>query len=1134
MIQKVLFRMIILCCGWVQLQAQTNHGLKISTRGLPLIKKYSLEDHPDLFHNWEIIQDKRGIMFIATDHGIIEFDGSNWRIHPLPEQTSARSLAIAGNGQIFVAGHGELGYLKTNAAGQLNYISLLNKVKKFKFTLPVFSKVFATTQEVIFFSPSAVYIYHLATQKFDLIKATHRFHRMFQAGGQVYIQEKSKGLWKLEQNKLKFIPKSEIFAHEKIYTLLVHEQQQLLIGTHKNGFYLYNKQAFVPWRTEVDSLLKTARLYNGLKLSNDYLAFGTLNQGLLILDKQGKLLKHINKSTGLPSNIVFSLCLDQQNHLWLGLEQGVAYIDVFSPFTVFNQQLGLEGVVYTALKKGKDIFLGTSQGIFYKKIHTNEGFKKIPGTEGQTWHLTSLADGQLIAGHSQGILQINNHQATLNVHNGHISRVSSLVNQPDVILGCAEDGLYKLTNLRQPGKIKFQKIKGPEIGFSEYSYLYQGDHGVIWTSNDTGEVVKIQLNSQSDSITSVKVYNKAQGLPTAANNRVFTIDKKLVIATKSGLWRYDQANDVFKPHQLSQWIEPQEQVLWISEDIQGSIWLLLPDKALILQKIPEQEGYRKKELVFGLYRNKQVPFIYFIDQQQVILGTNQGIVCYEITYTAKKDTTFSALIRQVDWERTMGSDSLLFGGGTSTEQKAAFPHFVNDFRFTVASNHFSIQQPSQYQYFLEGYDKEWTTWTEVQKKEYTNLSAGQYALKVRAKNNNGEISKIAIYSFEIRAAWYNSWWVYVFLVLISILIVVVTIWWNARRLTTKNERLETLVKERTEELTRERDKIQVSFKQLEEQRGDLIYQNVQLEKQQEEIKAQAESLQETLEELQTEKLQKEDVLRLVEARNHYYTSGIRYAQTIQKAILPDESVMRQVLKDYFILYSPKDIVSGDFYWFSHISENVYEQITGESGKSLILVAAIDCTGHGVPGAFMSMIGNTLLNEIVNQRHFFEPVRILEMLNTKIRLSLRQEETYNADGMDVCFCRLESLNDGRQTLVSFTGARRPLYYKANQQRGLTELKGDRKIIGGWQRKKRVFTKQTVLLTEGGAIYLTTDGLVGLADPQGEKFSSLKMKNFFNEHAHLPMKEQKEKLLATIQNHQQDVEQRDDMTIMGIRV
>lgn len=590
-----------------------------------------------------------------------------------------------------------------------------------------------------------------------------------------------------------------------------------------------------------------------------------------------------------------------------------------------------------------------------------------------------------------------------------------------------------------------------------------------------------------------------------------------------------------EPYPFTQQLGIQSAVLWVGEDAKKNIWLLSERDIILLEKSHKHPKYHKKVLFHDIVKLRQSPFIHFINEQRALIAVSNELLSYDLTHQAKRDTSFSALIRLVEWERAAGKDSVLFGGESQSKNQAAvYNHSINDFRFTVASNSLPFQQPNQFQFFLEGYDQEWSGWTVNPNKEYTNLPAGDYIFRVKVRNNEEGIGKAASFKFVIRAAWYRTKWMNIFILLLIALLFVAFFGWNGYRLRRETERLEHLVSERTEEITRERDKVQAGFQKLEEQRGDLIYKNVQLEQQQEFITAQAESLQETLEELQIEKKEKEDALRLVEERNHYYTSGIRYAETIQKAILPDENVIKSVLKDYFILYRPKDIVSGDFYWFSHISENVYEQITGEKNKSITFIAVIDCTGHGVPGAFMSMIGNTLLNEIVNQRHFFDPVRVLEMLNIKIRLSLKQEESYNVDGMDVCFCRLEKLPDSQQTLVSFTGARRPLYYKTSENSPLKELKGDRKVIGGLQRKKRVFTNQKILLDPGGVLYLTTDGLLGLCNPDGQKFGSLQMKAFFEQQGHLPMVKQKAMLLEKISEHQQNAEQRDDMTVMGIRV
>lgn len=1134
MIQKLLFGLIFVFLGWGTLWAQTNNQQSISTKGLPLIKNHTLEDYPTLFHNYQITQDTQGILFIANDNGLIEFDGLNWRQYQLPEQIAIKAVAFH-NKRIYVAGNSELGFFEPDKQGHLGFISLAKQIKQFKFPLPVFTKIVTTPTQVIFFSTNALYLYNVVSKKIKYLPAKSRFYNLFKIKQQVFVQEANKGLFRLEKDKLSFVQGSDIFADKKIRCILTHPNKQLLIGTQDHGFYLYNGQLFSSWDVGINNPMKEAQLYTGISLSDNYFAFGTFNQGLILSDQQGKLIKKIDKGSGLPSNIIYSLFLDRQKRLWLGMPQGISQVDIFSPLSTYNEKLGLEGIVYDAIQVKGNLFLGTSQGIFTLDSNSQSGrFTKVPNTNGSSWDLEKVSDQILLATHSKGIYTLLNNKASLSPHNGHMFRVAPLPTTSNTWLICAEEGLYA-AKFGQNESLDYYKVKGAKINFTPFSYLVSDASGFVWTSNANNGVIKMKLNAKADSLLSIRFYGKADGLPSSVNNRVFSINKQLVVGTKQGAYQYNPTTDKFEPHHLTRWLSNKPPILWMSEDKQQNIWVLSDRDIIILEKAGKKNEYRKRILFHDIVKIKQSPFIYFTNTQNVLLNVREGLLSYDLQYPTRQDSSFSALIRLVEWERAAGKDSVLIGGGYHDKTtNPVYAYEINDFRFTVAANYLPFNQLNQFQFFLEGYDKEWSGWTTNQSKEYTNLPPGNYIFKVKARNSEGVIGKIAQFTFTIRTPWYLTRWMNIVILLLIALLFVGFFWWNSRRLTLEKERLETLVKERTEEITMQRDKVQASFQQLEEQRGDLIYKNVKLERQQEVIMAQSESLQETLDELQSEKKEKEEALKLVEERNRYYTSGIRYAQTIQRAILADENAMKTVLKDYFVLYSPKDIVSGDFYWFSHISENVYEQITGEKNKSITFIAVIDCTGHGVPGAFMSMIGNTLLNEIVNQRHFFDPVRVLEMLNIKIRVSLKQEEKYNADGMDVCFCRLEKLQDGKQTLVSFTGARRPLYYKVSQDSPLKELKGDRKVIGGWQRKKRVFTSQEILLEEGGALYLTTDGLVGLSDPNGKKFSSLRMKAFFDENAHLPMEEQKAILLEQISEHQQQIEQRDDMTILGIRV
>ncbi len=259
----------------------------------------------------------------------------------------------------------------------------------------------------------------------------------------------------------------------------------------------------------------------------------------------------------------------------------------------------------------------------------------------------------------------------------------------------------------------------------------------------------------------------------------------------------------------------------------------------------------------------------------------------------------------------------------------------------------------------------------------------------------------------------------------------------------------------------------------------------------------------------------------IETKNQMITSSINYAQNIQRAILPADDKMRETVQDYFVVYLPKDIVSGDFYWFSRIEDKAF-------------FAVVDCTGHGVPGAFMSIIGNTLLNEIVNVQQVFEPHKILELLHLGVRSKLRQGETTNQDGMDVALCRIDNFLSSEAT-ITFTGAKRSLYYYSQKENDLLELKGDRKSIGGWQGEDyRAFTQETVTLQAGDMLYLTSDGMMDTPNLQRKKYGVKRFREVILENINRSMKQQKSIMLTEIIEHQQGSEQRDDITIMGVKL
>jgi ligand-binding sensor domain-containing protein/serine phosphatase RsbU (regulator of sigma subunit) len=251
-------------------------------------------------------------------------------------------------------------------------------------------------------------------------------------------------------------------------------------------------------------------------------------------------------------------------------------------------------------------------------------------------------------------------------------------------------------------------------------------------------------------------------------------------------------------------------------------------------------------------------------------------------------------------------------------------------------------------------------------------------------------------------------------------------------------------------------------------------------------------------------------------------SSIRYAKTIQNSILPSIEQIQKIF-ECFIIYRPRDIVSGDFYWFAEITNHSF---------SGICLAVVDCTGHGVPGAFMSMIGSRLLSEIILERKVTNPAAILSELDSNIRLALRQEHTDNDDGMDICLCCIDFMPN-EIIRVIFSGAKRPLYFFCSQTQELSVYKGTRRPIGGKFSQETAFMNIELNLKKNDILYLTTDGLIDQNSLNRKKFGTTKLVNFLASCAHLSMNDQKIAIENVLDSYQGNESQRDDITIMGLK-
>ena len=260
---------------------------------------------------------------------------------------------------------------------------------------------------------------------------------------------------------------------------------------------------------------------------------------------------------------------------------------------------------------------------------------------------------------------------------------------------------------------------------------------------------------------------------------------------------------------------------------------------------------------------------------------------------------------------------------------------------------------------------------------------------------------------------------------------------------------------------------------------------------------------------------------LIEEKNRDITDSIQYAKRLQDAMLPSENEMNKTLENYFVLYKPKDIVSGDFYWMHDLSSK---------GMRKYLFAVVDCTGHGVPGGFVSIVGNNALNRAVNEFRLSAPNLILDKVSQLVEASFESENTQIRDGMDVSMIAVTFLSD--HILLEYAGANNPLWIlKSNQ---LTEIKADKQPIGKYENRKP-FTLHRMELKYGDSIYLFSDGYADqFGGENGKKFKYSQLKEKLLSLSSLKMKKQADELHSIIINWKGELEQIDDICIAGIKL
>jgi ligand-binding sensor domain-containing protein/serine phosphatase RsbU (regulator of sigma subunit) len=691
-------------------------------------------------------------------------------------------------------------------------------------------------------------------------------------------------------------------------------------------------------------------------------------------------------------------------------------------------------------------------------------------------------------------------------------------------------GLNKL-NLSDTSFIAFRynETDKNSISGDSITYLFEDHLNNLWVGTFGRG---LNLFNVEDELFEV-FYADDKNPESISNNRIYSVvedeENNLWIGTKGGLNKYNRNSKSFKVYKESDGL-PNDVIMGILDDGLGSLWLSTNIGLAKFEK--DSETFKNFDEKDGLQSNEFLVNSFMKAKDGVLLfGGIKGFNAFypeDITDNQFKPpvvfTNFQLFYKDVELDTSIAEKKIL-----------RLDYDDEIFSFEVAALNYISPEKNQYRYMLVNFDDDWNYIGTRRYITFTNIPPGNYTLLVEGSNNDGEWCEVpASIQIIIEPPWWQRLWFQVSVVVLTVFLIALFIVLRERKLKREKRILEEKVRERTTEIRQKNLEIEAQRDKVLEQNELILQSKEEIEAQRDEIEEQKDLLERQFDEISIQKKEIEHI-------NEELTDSIHYAKRIQAAILPTKQLAKKLLPKHFVLFKPKDIVSGDFYW-----------MTSVEGKSIIATA--DCTGHGVPGAFMSMLGAAFLNEIVNKEYIAHPGVILRKLRKEVIEALQQkgEAGEQKDGMDMTLCAFSA---DKKTL-EYAGANNPIYIIRNKNLPeivhnkklehndlvLYEIKGDNMPIAIFERMDRFVTHEIELL-EGDQVYMFTDGFADqFGGPKGKKFKYKPFKLKILENCHKPLEEQREILFNTIVDWMDNidpltgslVEQVDDITVIGIRI
>ncbi|MBW8361585.1 MAG: hypothetical protein K0M56_05285 [Kaistella sp.] len=686
-----------------------SYSQNISEKGSPYIKNYLPKDYGNHGKIWAISSARNGLVYMASDNGLLEFDGKKW-LRFRAYSGSTRSLFLRNDNSISIGADMDFGLWEKDKLRKFTYQSLY----PFKNTATAgneeFWGTYALLNKQIFVSHQN--IYSISNRKITKIAAPYEFSRSFELDGTVYLADAKKGFYRLKETSLELIFKFPNESPLKIAGVF-KIQENLYIVTENKGIFHFSQGKLSPFSTPVNSEVAKHRVFSFTTINKKYLAFGTILNGLYITDLKGNIIQHINKEKGLLNNTVLSMHFQKNGKLWLGLDHGISVINVGDEVTYFNEDQSNIGTANTAVLNDNVFLIGTNQGLYtanWNELNNKNSHKQlfqlIPGSEGQVWTLKKT-ENRILCGHDTGLYEIKG------------SSFTQISNRPGIMC-LLQNGNFLFAG-NYSGIAVFEK-KGDEWVFLKKMKSILGAVSQLVQENDT---------------------TFWANLPNY------------------GILRFT----------LNQNLEPENRKIFFSKKFSGYFpHLYKSDQGIQLKTSTAQYHFRRKKKDFvreivsepNSIINNVINGFY----RPIMLNENFGFYGIDNGFALENFASTEKAVRF--------SSALQIRDASAFNNDKTKPLFVNE-KLPYRLNNIRIsyilpnEDGVQYQYFLENFSQQWSSWSKETDVDFVNLHEGEYALKVRAKKDS-EISELSEFPFTILPPWYRSIWSYaLYLMIVAVL-----------------------------------------------------------------------------------------------------------------------------------------------------------------------------------------------------------------------------------------------------------------------------------------------------------------------------------------------------------------------------